>query len=267
MIETLEYPLQQRTRVFLMADIPFALRYFWSEQAVRQLRLSLLRPQIKPGTGAQRMPTLVWLCGGSWSQMDHNIWLPELVWLARLGVVVVSAEYRTGAQVDFKEQMDDVRACIDFLRREGSTFSIDGENIFLCGESAGAYLAAATCFEQAALGKKLPVICFYPPCNVPELAKNSCEALKKALPREIGSYPDLRSLLPAGGLPPALLLHGTRDELVPAVHSRMLYEALAQRGADPQLCLIRDAGHGEAAFQQDEVRSRIADFIKKWGMT
>lgn len=137
----------------------------------------------------------------------------------------------------------------------------------MCGESAGAYLAAAACFEQSALGKQLPTICFYPPCNVPELAKNGSEALDETLPREIGSYPDLRSLLPDSDLPPMLLLHGTRDELVPAEHSQMLYEALAQRGADPHLCLIKDAGHGETAFQQDEVRSRVANFIQKWGMT
>ena len=46
------------------------------------------------------------------------------------------------------------------------------------------------------------------------------------------------------GVPPCLILHGRRDELVACRQSELLYEALVARGNRATLCLIDRLGHG-----------------------
>jgi pimeloyl-ACP methyl ester carboxylesterase len=58
---------------------------------------------------------------------------------------------------------------------------------------------------------------------------------------------------------PVLIVHGDRDEYVPADHAEQLFEAAQQ---PKELWIIPGMGHAESAVSSD-----VLERIAKWGMT
>jgi dipeptidyl aminopeptidase/acylaminoacyl peptidase len=64
-------------------------------------------------------------------------------------------------------------------------------------------------------------------------------------------------------VPPFLIMHGTKDPLVPYSQSELLVDALKKAGADVTLVPIEGAGHGGPAFSTPQVRRQIQEFFDK----
>lgn len=64
--------------------------------------------------------------------------------LAKMGFAVVNINYRLSHDYVFPSQIEDVFAVLDFLKKRQDQYHLDMNNIFLVGDSAGAYLAAYT---------------------------------------------------------------------------------------------------------------------------
>jgi len=64
-----------------------------------------------------------------------------------------------------------------------------------------------------------------------------------------------------------LIIHGTKDPLVPLTQSELLRDALKGCGVECELCVFKDAGHGDKEFRSqllaDENKTKIADFFEK----
>ena len=89
----------------------------------------------------EKLPLLIWLCGGAFQVMDPDVWIPQWTEFARKGSVVASVEYRTANEAPFPAALEDVKAAIRFLRANASCFGVDPEKVFVGGESAGGCLA------------------------------------------------------------------------------------------------------------------------------
>ena len=138
MIQTLQLTAEKEC-LALIADITYKNEASWFGEAERPLKLSLLLPKHKEGH--VKMPLLLWLCGGNFAQVDHNIWLPQMMPYARAGYVVASAEYRTVNEAPFPAALVDVKAAIRYLRAHSDRYCIDPAHVFIMGESAGGALA------------------------------------------------------------------------------------------------------------------------------
>ena len=71
--------------------------------------------------GHERMPAIVWMCGGAFRVVDRSVWIPELLHFARGGYVVASVEYRTGNEAAFPYPLMDVKAAIRYLKADENT--------------------------------------------------------------------------------------------------------------------------------------------------
>jgi len=69
----------------LGADLVYMQRPYWCNAGFYPLKMSLIRPRNFFAYDRQRdpMPVIVWLCGGGWTEVDHNVWIPELTYFAR----------------------------------------------------------------------------------------------------------------------------------------------------------------------------------------
>ena len=125
-------------------EITYGQRPEWSDATWRPLKMSLMRyRQWFDYDPHEKMPVIIWICGGGFTHADKNVWAPEMEYYARHGFIVASIDYSTVARTVWPMQIEDIKLAIRFLRAHAEQYHVDKERIVVMGESAGAYLAAA----------------------------------------------------------------------------------------------------------------------------
>ncbi|MGW0395306.1 alpha/beta hydrolase fold domain-containing protein [Streptomyces sp. NPDC003042] len=194
------------------------------------------------------------------------------------GLALVSIDYRHSLEAPFPAQLHDVKAAIRYVRAFAAELGIDPERIGVWGESAGGHLAAlaglvgpaspdAEALEGAhGVGSGetgvLAVVDWY---GVSDLAALASHPLPQMPPMPPGTeFPDPYEALLGGtpaerpalaraaspvtyaegsNPPPFLLMHGTRDGLVPYSQSESLAQALRRAGGEVSLRPVEGADH------------------------
>lgn len=220
----------------------------------RDLRCDVYRP---PQPRADGKAVLL-VHGGAWFQGDRSQLRGYGVLLGRLGYTCVSTEYRLTGEARWPAQIHDVKACLRFMRSQSGALGIDPDKISISGNSAGGHLSLLIAATPGAPefegegghpGVETHVeacIAFYAPTvlgtewtlsGTPPLFEDGAseEVARAASPLTYATRPDL---------PPTLLLHGDKDELVPVRGSIGLYRALRKAGARAELHVFSDAPHG-----------------------
>ncbi|MET9962883.1 alpha/beta hydrolase [Streptomyces sp. NPDC006326] len=243
-------------------------------------RPRLLDVRLPAGEGP--FPAVVWIHGGGWLDGDRR-YPPPTVPAALLhdtvsaaGLALVSIDYRHSLEAPFPAQLHDVKAAIRYVRTFAGPLGIDPDRIGVWGESAGGHLAAlagvvgpATADAAALEGAHgvgtgdtavRAVVDWYGVSDLTALAAHPLPPMPSGLefpdPYEallgapVADRPDLaRAASPVtyavegSDPPPFLLVHGTRDGLVPYSQSETLAEALTCAGGEVTLRPVDGADH------------------------
>lgn len=228
----------------------------------RPLRLDLYR---RAGAGEAK-PLVVYVHGGGW-QSGHTRhsgafanWPEVLASLARRGYVVASIEYRLSGEAQFPAAIHDVKNAIKWLRASATKYGIDPKQVVIWGGSAGgqlAALAATSCDVQALVPAASPsaaqsncvqgLVAWYGIFNFGEGQENA-SAVARYLGCKPSECPETAALAsPVTHLdakdPPALLIHGELDKVVPVSQSRAFDQALKSKGIAAQLVVIPAVDH------------------------
>ncbi len=269
MKKTLQVPVEDRV-VHLAADIVYAQRQEWCEAKYRQLHLSFMKPRCHYLYDERRTyPLLIWLCGGSFAEVDRNVWMPEMVYFAKRGYAVAAVEYSTIQLVRFPDQLEDIKEAIRYLRAHAEELQIQPDHIGIMGESAGGYMSLLvalkgkdrTCDKGAYLDQSSEVqaVCsWYPVTDMSIMDREHLEEAHCA--PDVLRLPTLMDFV-TPDLPPFLMMHGTSDVLVGHQHSEKLYEALQKAGVQSDLYLIEGADHADHRFVQDQVKAIMLSFF------
>ena len=280
---------RQKPVINLIPNIVYGHRVEGSNAVFRPLSLSLMRPRMSfPYDEVQKnLPVIIWLCGGSFSAMDRNVWVPELAWFAKRGYAVASIDYSVTARAKFPDQIEDVKLAIRYLKAHAEELGLDPHRFVAMGESAGGYLAAlvgATAnTREYDKGEYLKyssrvkaVVPWYPLVSVPaflaELPRPSLmrfrlrEAIHELtqinVPLDALNYPDVTKFI-SGQTPPFLILHGDADTIIPVSQSQLLYEALTAAKIPAEFYIFEGAEHADAPFTQEETKQLILDFLAR----
>ncbi|WP_433124414.1 alpha/beta hydrolase fold domain-containing protein [Micromonospora sp. CA-240977] len=249
----------------------------------RPLTLDLVVPAAVPDP----VPVLVWIHGGAWlfgSPKHPADWLMRadpFTAAIRAGFAVASAQYRLSGEAPFPAQLDDVKAAVRWLRRNGDQVGVDRGRIAVWGESAGGHLAslvALTGVDQDD-SRVDAAVCWYAPANLLTMqsqahpsatidhdAADSPESL--LIGAALTEHPELgRAASPithvTGQAPPMLLVHGDQDLVVPVGQSEELAAALAAAGAEVELSVVPGADHCFAGVPLEPVvRDSLAFFTR-----
>jgi alpha-L-fucosidase 2 len=168
-----------------------------------------------------RRPAVVVIHGGNWVSGSRIAYVGQfLETLTRAGYNWFSVDYRLGGADRRDRALDDVRAAVDFVRKNADELRIDPERIALLGEDAGADLAATLAVEV--------------PAGVRAAAL-------------IGGLYDAGDALPprAPGpkRPDLLLIHGGRDTEVPPDQARRFCDGVIAAGGRCELQVVDGAIH------------------------
>jgi acetyl esterase/lipase len=249
----------------------------------RPLRLDLYRPR-NSNSVVGGLPLVVYVHGGGW-QAGHTRhsgafanWPGVLGRLASKGYVVASIEYRLSGEARFPAAIQDVKTSIRWLRSKSARFGIDPTRAIIWGGSAGgqlAALAATSCNVESLAPPPSPLaaqsdcvqglVTWYgvfdfvdAPLSGPveQSADSPVARYLGCAPVDCASTAKLAS--PVTHLdkddPPALLIHGELDKVVPVVQSKSFHEALQSRSVAAKLLLFKDVDHSFVGADADATR-------------
>ncbi len=109
-----------------------------------------------PAAGAGK-GTLLYLHGGGWTLFSidtHDRLMRE--YADRIGCAVIGLDYSLSPEHRFPRALDDVDACIHWLRLNGSAFGLAVDRFAIGGDSAGGNLSLATALRLRDRGEELP---------------------------------------------------------------------------------------------------------------
>ena len=231
-----------------------------------------------PPNADKPMPLIIGFHGGGWRSGDKA--QNPGIGLLRAGYVVASVNYRLSQQAIWPAQIHDCKAAVRWLRAHAEEYHIDPDRIGVWGASAGGHLVAMLGTagdakelegdgENANVSSKVQAVCdLFGPSDLTRTEDEA--AADGAVPKLLGGpiRENLEKAKQASPLtyvsrddPPFLILHGTKDPLVPVRQSQWLHDALKKAGVESHLDIIEGAGHGGAEFFTPARRKMILDFL------
>lgn len=218
-------------------------------------------------------PTCILVHGGGWTNGNKRVYItPIFEPLTKAGFVWFSINYRLSPKYRWPACADDVAAAVKWVRAHAAEYKVDPKRIALIGESAGAHLAAWVGMKDDPETRVAAVVPFYIPSDLEHQSRKAGKALdafKSLLDfTELNdeAYKKLHDASPINfvrpGLPPFLLLHGDKDQLVPYEQSTMLQEKLKAAGNTCELITIPGGVHGMGGW--DKLKSDYRDQLVKW---
>ena len=236
-----------------------------------------------------KRPLVVWIHGGGWSAGSKS-GVPILALLSH-GYCVASVEYRFSQVAIFPAQIQDCQAAIRWLRAHADEYHLDGDHFGVGGDSAGGHLSllvgmtgGKNIFPKIggndAQSDRVQAVCdFYGPADFNTVLDQFAHQQTPSGFRFNGGDPYSRLIgTPLGSdatkaeavspvhyvsadVPPVLILHGTRDPLVPFAQSEELLADLRQAKVDALLQHFPGAGHGGRIFHSAAAQQLVQNFF------
>lgn len=235
-----------------------------------------------PATG-EGHAALIFVHGGSWKDYDKNLFAPVAMKLVPEGMVVVIPDYTLYPEARYEQMVREVAAAVNWTLENIATYGGDPKRVVLTGHSAGAHLASLALLDERYLGahgRHADELCgFIGMSGVYDVQAEydyyAAQGLTPQLIVEVMGGRDnmavaspIRYVRP--DVPPVLLIHGTRDETIPASISQAFHAALEQAGATSTLELLEGAGHSDylldaLAGESAPLVRDVVDFLDRCG--
>lgn len=233
------------------------------------LTLDLTRPDDE----RRALPVVVYVHGGGWTGGDPQRQARDLYHAVALdGWATLAVRYPLAPSVSVPEQVAVVRSAVSWARTGGHDLGIDATTVVLAGGSAGAHLATMAALTAEHDDERVAaVVGMY---GIYDMAnRNGRRAPWGTIRRDVmhagvaeapDRYDEVSPLVRISPhTPPMLIVHGTRDTLVPIGEAEQFVAALQAAGRPVDLVRVAGAQH---AF--DAVTARVsratAAVIRTW---
>ena len=240
---------------------------------------------LPPGQTPQPRPAVVIIHGGGWHGGDKASAREQNIAdaLAGAGYVCASINYELAKKSDhlgerlrsiWPRNLHDCKTAVRYLRAHAEDFQIDKQHIGAIGGSAGGHLVAILAttdvkdgFDDASLyteqsSRIQAVVPMYGVHDVVAQARTRQNELTEADLQLCRSASPVTYVTPDD--PPALILHGTKDALVPVEQSEILHQRLQAANLQSELVIIQDAPHSfHLQPKQRDLRELVIGFFDK----
>ncbi len=221
----------------------------------RKLYLHIFEPEGHRPT--DRRPVFLAIHGGGWTGGNAPGFYPFAAHFVEQGMVGISLEYRLRNDRDGTTVFDcvrDARSAVRWIRKNADVLGIDPARIVAMGGSAGGHLAVSTALfdrvnedsDQADVSARPDaLILMYPVIDTSAEGYGQTKIGDRW--RELSPVHNVR-----GGLPPALIFHGTGDAVTPYVGAKTFHDLSIAAGNTNTLITHPGGRHGYLIFDRDE---------------
>jgi alpha-L-fucosidase 2 len=223
-------------------------------------------------SGPGPFPAAILVHGGGWVRGDrHTEMAPLFGPLSGAGIAWFSIDYRLAKDpISFGIAVRDVESAVRFVTEHAAEYNIDPGRIALIGESAGGHLASMAAINPALAIKT--VVALYAPTDLASLAENNVGLLPDTVRENLTGtlwggliLARLSQLSPVDHLrpdmPPFLLIHGTKDPLVPIKQSLDMCTKMKALGNTCEVYPVAGAGHGMRRWQSTAYQEKILSWL------
>ena len=229
--------------------------------------LDLLLPE---KASDKSLPLVVFVHGGAWQGGDKSIGLRLMARFVATGeYAAATIGYRLSGDAIWPAQIHDCKAAIRWLRANADKYGYDGDRIGVWGRSAGGHLVAMLGTSSGVelmdgdLGENKDVssrvscvVDYFGPTDILKLAgpRTHRDVTDSPLTKLIGGsvWDNKEKTITANPIiyatdddSPFLIIHGTKDPLVPHDQSVMLQDALNSVKVSCTLITVQEGGHGK----------------------
>lgn len=241
-----------------------------------------ITPHLPPSDRATG--TAIVICpGGGYGKLAIGYEGHEVAeWLNRMGVAGFVLKYRhRGTGYGHPAPLQDVQRALQHVRAHAEGYGIKPDRIGVLGFSAGGHLASSAATHALAGDPNAPdpmsrvgsrpdfAILIYPVISLVEplghmgsarnlLGDNPDAALVESLCNERQVTPDT---------PPAFLVHGSDDTVVPVENSIAFYQALRRVGVPAELHIFEHGTHGFGLGKPGEATAMWPKLARHWLIT
>jgi acetyl esterase/lipase len=222
-----------------------------------------------PANSTAPRPTIFMVHGGGYVFGSKDQMRQTAVYYAEQGYVVVAPTYRLAPEDIYPAPIEDVFCALGWTLAHADDYNIDTDHIILMGESAGANAVSllatvddislfdSDCaFPIAESFEPLTAVLYYMPVGLTTCDCNAAKSMVAIffgiptfeIDQIVADDPRFANASPLPFLdetdPPMLLIHGTRDDLVPISESYHFVDAAQEVGIDVVFEPIEGAPHG-----------------------
>jgi acetyl esterase/lipase len=203
--------------------------------------------------GAANRPVVIFWYGGIWTKGTKEQYRFVGAALANSGYVAILPDYRLYPQVQFPRFIEDGASAVRWARAHAAQYGGDPHALFLMGHSAGAHIAASLALDARHLqrvGGDLSWIRGWIGLSGPYAFELRYPILRAVFPEPYVAADWQPVSLIKGLSPPALILHGTDDFLVPPREAVALDLKLRTAGVNVECHFYSETTHFDvvAAF-------------------
>jgi acetyl esterase/lipase len=234
-------------------------------------------------------PLIVFVQGSAFHRQMVFQHLQHMVRLAEKGYAVAMVEYRPSEVAVFPAQTEDAKTAVRFMRMHAKEYHVDPDHIALFGDSSGghtALMAGITADREldTDLYKEYSpavscIVDWYGPTDIAAMNEypstqdhvqpdspegcligghNVVENPQLADPTVIMNH-----LSREQSIPPILIMHGSRDHLVPFNQSCRLYRKLKELGKQVEMYRLEGGYHAFGGFNCEDALQLVLDFLKR----
>jgi alpha-L-fucosidase 2 len=228
--------------------------------------------------GPGPFPTAIIVHGGGFVRGDKQSYVqPLFPVLTKANFTWFTINYRLAPQYRFPAGIEDVERAIQFVRGHARQYKVDVNRIALIGESAGGQMVSYVGAQNKPASQVAAVVVFYGVhdfvSRVVDQGKltDTSQAYLGVKDLDADTAPLLVKASAVSyvkkGMPPFLLLHGTRDPQVPYDQSVEMCAKMRAAGASCDLYTVREGGHGMAGWDRiaelQGYKTYMIDWLKK----
>ncbi len=247
----------------------------------RELKLNLYLP---PDDGVK--PLIIWIHGGAWMMGSKDGPSPAQQFVTS-GYAVVHVGYRLSQVAKWPAQMHDCKAAVRWLRANAEKYHLDPKRFAAWGSSAGGHLVAVlgtsggvpelegTSNDLKTSSSVQAIVDWFGPTDFLQMNKfrsniahdearsPESQLIGGPIQENKDAAAKANPITYIGRIeapPPYLIMHGTKDELVPFNQSELLRGALQVAHADVTFHPVTGAGHG---FGGEQNIAPVREFLAR----
>jgi acetyl esterase/lipase len=262
----------------------------YAQKSGMQLHLHIIEPRQNEGEN-NTYPLIMYIQGSAWFEQNTGSELAQLARFAQRGFVIAVVEYRPSPVAPFPAQVKDTKTALRFMKKHAATYHADPHRIIVWGDSSGGHTAVmvGVSLDDARLDDESPisdplavnaVVDYYGPSDIStmneepstmdHIAPESPEGMVIGGLNVLENSEEVKPTVPMNylsedkALPPFLIVHGSKDRLVPFGQSVMLFAALRKANKVAEFYQLKGADHGGAAFWSKSVLDLVERFVRAY---